>query len=464
MNLHRALFPALALAFAAGCGCGPKGPLPAKPAALVGHCVYVNGFSKRTECKEYRGTKWTETEATRDCKGNSSNIVLGEACSTDKILGECVLGEPEKYSWLYFPGEDAAACGSMKRGCEFFAGGTFGPAPICGGVEPGTGGTGLPTFQWPELSCRDPKPGEPAGRGPGGKVCTWEAISGATEEGRNFADYASCDRVRTQRPYHAAPITTENPERDDPRLQDPAYAAEHTWVKQQINATACGCCHSTSAPEGPANWYLEQKGNFINGFSDRAIAMGAGWVDTVSFGAYPPEQNNGFHRPTPSTPNETMFVTTDQARMKRFFEGEAAARGLKKESFSGTYGGGPLDDQRFYRPKACEAGEGVAADGTMTWTQGPARYIYILEADSPSPGVPPNLDMPGGTVWRIDAPYTSQAIASGALKFGVVPEGFTQKMPADGSKPPALVSGRQYYIYVMADIALPNARCLFTAP
>ena len=41
-----------------GCG-GPKGPLPEKPSTNIGRCVYTNGFSKKPECREYRGSKWT---------------------------------------------------------------------------------------------------------------------------------------------------------------------------------------------------------------------------------------------------------------------------------------------------------------------------------------------------------------------------------------------------------------------
>jgi dipeptide/tripeptide permease len=54
-------------------------------------------------------------------------------------------------------------------------------------------------------------------------------------------------------------------------------------------------------------------------------------------------------------------------------------------------------------------------------------------------------------------------LVSGTVKYGVVPEGLTQHVPDQGS-PPALTSGRQYYLYVTADVMLPITRCLFTAP
>ena len=425
--------------------------------------MYVNGFSKREECREYRGTKWTVEDASNDCKGNGSKLVEGE-CTYAGILGECALGGPDKYSWLEFPGSDATQCASTKRGCEFFGGGIFGGSAVCGAVNDGVNSTGLPTFQWPEKTCRAPLPGEPAGKGPDGQVCSWEMISGATEEGREFEKYANCESVRTQRPYYAAPTNTDAT-RADERLNDPAYAQELTWLRGQIKSTACVCCHSTKAPEGTSNWFVDQPGNFMNGFYDRGLAMGAGWINTVGFGAYPQEQNNGFMRADEAHPERTIFVTTDSDRVRRFFEAELAFRGKTKADFADQpYGAGPLDDQRFFKPKACQAGEGVGANGLISWSQGPARYVYVMAAEANSPGVPPNLDQPAGTLWRIQAPWTASAIVSGTVTYGQVPEGFAQFAPSVGTAPPALERGKQYYLYVLADIALPNARCLFTAP
>jgi hypothetical protein len=462
MNFKSLLLLGLCGALWVGCG-GGKSPVPEKPAENVGSCTYVNGFSKRTECREYRGAEWTEADATQDCKNQNSSIELGKICDYAEQVGQCVLGKAAKYTWITFPGNDKNQCSSSKTGCEFFGGGIFSPSALCADVPPGTGGTGLPTFEWPDQVCVPPKPGDTAGKGPNGQICTWQMISGATEEGRHFEEYASCDRVRTQRPYYGAP-TAPDATRDDARMQDPAYTAEVSWVKSQIQATACVCCHSTAAPKGTSNWYVDQPGNFLNGFHNRGIAMGAGWINTVGFGAFPPEQNNGFFRSTPSTPNDTIFVTTDPERMKKFFLAEAAARGMKPEDYAATpYGAGPLDDQRFYQPGACTSGEGVHTDGSITWQQGPARYVYVMNADSPSPGVPPNLDLPPGVQWRIDVPYTGEPIASGAVKYGTIPPGFVQRAPATGAPAP-LVSGQRYYLYVLADIAIPNTRCVFTAP
>lgn len=445
-------------------GCSGGGPVPTLPDKVVGHCTYTNRFSSRAECREYVG-EWTDELATADCRSEGSTVVLGQRCEVPEALGACILGGAnDQWKRILFPGNDGALCASSKRGCEFFGGGVFDPQPVCGGTVIDTGGTGLPTFQQPVLTCKAPLPGEAPGKSADGQVCTWEMISAATEEGRAFEDYASCDRVRTQRPYYPVPAAPEATQPDD-RMQDPAYVQEVEWVKSQVRSTACVCCHSTKAPRGSSNWFLESGPNFANSFFPRGLAMGAGWIDTVGFGAYPKAQNNGFTRATPDNPSHSIFVTTDNARMVRFFEGELARRGLTRDNFvNATYGAGPLDEQRFYVPKACENGEGVGADGVVKWTNGSARYVYVLEANATSPGVPPNLDLPEGTLWRIDVPdQDGTPVQSGTVVYGQTPEGTRQRFPAQGA-PAALVSGKQYYLYVLADIAQPNSRCLFTAP
>ncbi len=449
----------------AGCRCGGF-DVPKLPNKVVGKCTYTNKFSQLTECKDYVG-EWAEKDASDDCKSNGADLVLGQRCgiAEEEKFGDCIFIVDEaaqKFARVELPGTEAAKCGSMERGCELFGGGSFQPTAICGGSTV-DGPSGLPTFQQPSRDCRAPLEGEPAGKSEGGQVCTWSMISGATEEGRDFNAYGNCEKVRTQRPYYAAP-PFEDATKEDPRLSDPAYTAEVAWVKAQIRSTACVCCHSTAAPRGSSNWFLESGPSFANSFYPRGLAMGAGWIDTVGFGAYPPEQNNGFTRSTPQNPGHTIFVTTDDSRMKRFFEAELAHRGLKREDFAGqTYGAGPLDAQRFYVPTACEAGEGVAADGTVSWVGGKARYLYVLDANATSPGVPPNLDTPLGTRWRIDVPWESGTpISPGKVTFGTVPEGLTQRFPASGP-PAALEAGKQYYLYVLQDVAIPITRCLFTA-
>ncbi len=454
---------ALAALFLLGVSsCGSK-EVPLLPEEIAGHCNYVNKFSSEPECRNYHGD-WPADRIMEDCADWNGQADIGTPCSDDKILGQCIFEKDGLYIAARALGDNADRCGSTKRGCELFGGGVFDPAPICGGVEGGSDSGGLPTFQQPVRVCKDPIAGEAPGKSAGGQVCTWEMISGVTEEGRHFEDYASCDRVRTQRPYYPAG-TLPNNTREDPRMKDPTYATEQAWVMSQVRSAACVCCHSTKAPKGQSNWYVDQPGNFINGFFDRGLAMGAGWLDTVGFGAYPPSENNGFTRSTPDNPGHGIFPTTDDARMRRFFENELAFRGKTRADFAGEkYVAGPLDEQRFFRPAACTRGEGVRADGLLMWKGGNARYVYVLEATAASPTVPPNLDLPQGTLWRIDVPVEGKPVASGTVKYGSLPAGLSQKFPASGGAPSALVSGKQYYLYALADILQPVTRCLFTAP
>lgn len=463
MPTLRRLSPvALGLLLAAGCG-RPAGDVPEIPTSNIGRCEYTNSFSRRGECLEYRGSGWTEQSATRDCAGRDSTITLGASCTYPTILGHCLLdpfSRELKYTTL--PGDDPAQCGPSQRGCEFFGGGFFIPDGICAGMTTtdGGGGGGLPTFQPPVLECRQPRPTDTAGpgRSTGGNVCTWSAISACTEEGRRFADYGSCDVVRTQRPYQPKPPATVTRTGPDPRMSDPAYVAELAWVRSQVESCACVCCHSNQlAPDGPSNWYVEAPGNWMDTFYNAGLALGAGWIDSTSFGEYPAEQNNGFTR------NISGVPSTDGARMARFFQRELENRGRRREDFAGAVPfGGPIYDQSIYTPRACAEGVGVTADNSIQWTGGNARYVYVLEEGSANPGVPPNLDTPRGTLWRLDVPYTGTPLSSG-ITYGMAPEGTMQRIPAAGSAP-ALVNGRRYYLYVLADVGLPVTRCTFAYP
>jgi len=442
--------------------CSAPSSRPEVPGNVVGHCTYRNNFSGGDECHEFRGA-FTVEKAKAECDKKSVEFFEATPCTVGATLGECLVDKPDVgFRRVFFLGDDVTTCNTMRTGCEVFAGGYYEPSESCGGVT--GGGTGLPVWQQPRRICKAPKAGEAPGKGPDGQVCTWQVISGATEEGRNFSDYASCDAVRTQRPYYAAPqderATTHA---DDPRLNDTDYVRELDWLKAQVNAAACVCCHRSDAPQGPSNWSVDAPGNFLNGWHDRGLAMGAGWIDTVGFGAYAPEDNNGFSRSTPDNPTHPALPTTDAARMAAIFVKELEHRSKSPADFvDAPPGAGPLDEQRFYRPADCTDADRVDADGTIHWRFGDARYVYVLEADATSPGVMPNLHIPAGTRWYVEVPDTSEAVKSGALKFGVVPEGLRQGFPSTGS-PAALEKGRKYYLVVLADVALPSARCLFTA-
>ena len=124
--------------------------------------------------------------------------------------------------------------------------------------------------------------------------------------------------------------------------------------------------------------------------------------------------------------------------------------------------GGPLYSQSIYEPGHCENGEGVTAAGNLVWEGGPARYIYVLESGAENPSTPPNLDLPEGTIWRTEVSWDEDPLPSG-IPYGGGPERAEQRFPGEGA-PAALESGREYYLYVLSDIAIPATRCLFTAP
>jgi len=428
----------------------------AEPDDVAGRCEYTNPFSQGPECREYSGAGWTASELQDDCAAQMGTATVGQACGADGTLGRCILdADTDREVQVVSYGNDEGSCAITQTGCETFAGGVFEPEGVCAGEEPvdtGGGGPGSP-FMQPTLECRDPVDGEPPGQGPDGQVCTWQLISGATEEGRHYEDYADCNAVYTQRPYYPAPA---NDLTDDARMEDPAYTAELDWVREQIEATACTCCHSDVAPNGASNWTIDTPGNWVGTFDDTGLAFSVGWIDSTSFGAFPPEDNNGFDR-------SYGIPSTDPERMRDFFLAELDHRGLTEDDFVDEPAfGGPLYGQLVYEPSACENGERVDRDGTVHWDGGGARYIYVLESDAANPTVPPNLDLPDGTLWRVDVPWDEDTVMfSGEVRYADVPAFAGQRFPAGGD-PQALVEGQQYYLYVTADVGIPLTRCLFT--
>lgn len=446
---------ALLLALPVLVSCNREGN-PEIPETILGTCTYVNRFSNDLECREYRGVDWTEEAASADCVDWESEFVPGGSCEYESILGACILTEgPEEVIRVVAPGDDPGKCRSTERGCELFGGGIFVPSPLCGGADDYLNEEGN-VFLPPVLECRDPIEGEPPGTSEGGQVCTWAMISASTEEGRHFADYASCERVLTQRPYIAVPPPPP-PVDPDPRMDDPKYVAELDWVKGQVEASACVCCHQTSiTPDGAAVWDIEAPGNWANTFSPYGLAFAGGFVDSSLLGAYPPEEVHGFDR------SRTGLPSTDPDRLIAFFAAELAFRGFTPEDWADADPTpAPFHQQDIFEPSACAEGEGVASDGTVTWTGGGVRYLYILDEGSDNPMVPPNLDRPAGTIWKIDVDPESSPLRTGEVRYGEVPAGAAQALPAEGAPPP-LVAGRSYYIYASADIMLPNTRCIFT--
>lgn len=452
-----ALLSAAALAAA----CRPPSSAPTMSDKRIGHCAYDGPNSKLPECKDYLG-EWAVADAEKDCADVKGKFEGGSICAPTESLGACLLASKPAQARIYIVSSNTQKCAGARTGCEVFAGGYWDAAPICGGVN-----DELVVLEgaWrePVRVCRTPAAGEPPGHSANGQVCVWESIHGATEEGRSFRLDATCDNSRSGRPYYPKDADPRYG-MADPRRSDAAYLSEEAWVRSQINAASCVCCHSSAAPNGASIFDVDREGSLANQLTDRGIAHGSGAVSSIPLGAFPAAVNNGFAKSDLEHPDYSIFLSTDPARMKRFWEAELAYRNLTAADFIGVPDGfGPLSEQRNYDPQPCSGGEGIAADGTITWGRGRARYVYLLEVGSKSPTVFPNLDVPVGTLWRLDVPSDGTPLVSGSVKYGVVPDGLRQRVPASGPAP-TLTSGSQYYLYVTADQMLPITRCLITAP
>lgn len=317
-------------------------------------------------------------------------------------------------------------------------------------VDQAEPGVFIPPFK----DCRDPKPGD-ATKSPSGKVCTNVAISGSTEAGKYFPDYAACDVVRTQRPYWSAPPKGKS-SATDPRLADPAFVRELAWVTEQVRASACTCCHdATQAPMGASQWDITAGPIWTDTASDSAIALFTGLADSSVFGAYDPKDDNGFERTTTGLPSD------DAARMRAFFVAELDRRGISQAQAAAVPPfGGPIFQSLHAKPRVCNDAIGIDASGAVRWGGAKARYVYILDAASENPGLPPNADLPVGTLWRLDVLASADAIDSG-VSYGATPPGTFQAFPERG-RAPALQRGKTYHLFVFVDVGLVGQNCTFT--
>ncbi|MEZ4248211.1 MAG: hypothetical protein R3B99_08240 [Polyangiales bacterium] len=151
--------------------------------------------------------------------------------------------------------------------------------------------------------------------------------------------------------------------------------------------------------------------------SDEALAMLAGYTDSAAFGFLPTE-NNGFDlAPRPGLPSTSTCrvcapssTVTTRRGLTITRRGAAAFRPLL-----------PMVLIEF-EPEACDDGIGLDAEGTLHWTGGNARYLSVLEADAQAPGVPPNFDLPEGTLWSI-AGLAQRRPSRAAFTTGRCPRG-----------------------------------------
>ena len=437
--------------------------------AAVGSCSYDNIFSGLSECKEYTGSDWTAATAQTDCQAGGGSAppdgtwAAKTACAVDPTLGSCPVIPPDGPEFVIeIGGSDLRDCVASAHACTAFLRGTFiasedncpgysqsPQAPMSDDTE------GATVFQWPTQTCVPALEGEPEGA-TDGEVCTWNLISASTEEGRSYVDYGDCDIVYTNRPYYPLP-PWEEPPAEDPRYEDEAWLEESNWVASQVRSSACSCCHSDAATLGSARWSIDLGPGWVDTMSEEGLALFAGHTDSSTLGAFDPEDNNGFDRLNSAMP------TTDVERMLAFFQGELEHRSVTDaylESLPDI--GGPLILQRDYVPGTCGEGEGLDDDGNLIWNGGEARYLYVLSADAANPGLPPNLHLPEGTLWHAYVLHDVDPFPSG-VDYGVLPVGALQRHPESGD-PEALVSGQEYYLYVLRDVVLPLARCLFQVP
>lgn len=421
---------------------------------ILSSCGYQNLFSSTPECRNYTGTAWTLESAQSDCAAQLESAFSQSSCDQSLSLGTCSISSNDNLDYdIILAGDEPTGCQTAAQGCVIFARGVFSPSALCIGqyepVEPVLPDEIGDVFVPFELMCLEGESRESGGS------CTWQAIGGCAPEGELFADYASCNPVFTQRPYAPVPPSGFETPVDDPIRSDESFLNEVEWVRSQAKSCGCVCCHEESkTPSGAAVWDTDREGIWTDDWNPSGLAMGAGWVDSSSLGAFPSTENNGFDR------DSTVLPTTDVERMIRFFEGELARRGYSREDFrDATPIGGPIYDQRIFEPNECAHGEGISTDGTLSWVGGAARYFYLLEVGSANPGPPPNLDLPEGTIWRLDVSHEASGINQAT--YGVSSENTRQGFPQEGS-PAALVPGQQYYLYVVRDIGVPLTRCLFT--
>jgi hypothetical protein len=121
--------------------------------------------------------------------------------------------------------------------------------------------------------------------------------------------------------------------------------------------------------------------------------------------------------------------------------------------------GGPIYANYNAKPKPCSASEGVDGQGVLHFP-GDARYVYLLEDGSKNPGVPPNLDLPEGTLWRLDVLPNAAALKDG-FHYGSTPAGSFQNTPPS-TPAPALEFGKRYHFVVIQYVGITQTNCTFT--
>lgn len=76
-------------------------------------------------------------------------------------------------------------------------------------------------------------------------------------------------------------------------------------------------------------------------------------------------------------------------------------------------------------------------------TNGTLYFVRIVKYPAPDSEIYPNE----AGIWQIELAKNAETYNYPEIKYGVVPEGFIQKIPKDGSAPAALNEGEEYFFF-----------------
>ena len=294
-------------------------------------------------------------------------------------------------------------------------------------------------------------------------LCIWESVVGCAPEGVQYTEVSDCTQAFTQAPsWFVEP--TQRFVSDPALMDDPDFVAELDWVQAQVESSGCACCHASGINSGNTSGFdVHAPQVWTDTMETYQIAMLTGeFADHSLFGAVDSEDNHGFIR------DHTMFPSTDPERMKAFFLSEFERRGGTEENEQEAEEGFETFFGRLFEPYSeCVSPWQGMEDDRVVWESGDSiRQFYVLEESADTPGFPPTLDKPDGTVWAIYVSPDQDPIPSGSIQLGEVPTGAVQVIPEDGS-PPVFTPGTTYRLFATPDFQLIreiNCTITYTEP
>ena len=204
------------------------------------------------------------------------------------------------------------------------------------------------------------------------------------------------------------PSGFETPE-DDPIRSDDAFLAEVEWAKGQAESCGCVCCHTTGTAPRRCGCFRYSGRRHLDGHLHQTGPRNCCRLDRFeSLGAHAAMDNNGFDRSRTGSSNHRRRTHDPILR------GRISQAWRDSEEFEGKQPlAAPSQRKQRLSPRHVPQGIGIDATNKISWSGGTARYIYVLEAGAANPGVPPNLDRPDGTIWKIDVEPTAAALKLG---------------------------------------------------